>query len=103
MRRICSARGKADRSLEQWAQFGDREAALDALRRLAGKVGCDFKEVGNRAYAWRERRSETEYPTREELFSIAPATVPSKTHFGFEWFESRWTGMQMKLFHALSR
>ena len=94
MRRICSARGKADRSLEQWAQFGDREAALDALRRLAGKVGCDLKEMGNRAYAWRERRSETEYPTREELFSIAPATVPSKTHYCFEWFEG--AGLQCR-------
>ena len=48
-------------------------------------------------------RSETEYPTREELFSIAPATVQSKAHYGLEWFESRWTGMQMKLFQALSR
>jgi hypothetical protein len=103
VRRIYSAKGKADRSLEQWAQFGDRDAAFDALRRLAGKLGCDVEEAGPRAYAWRERRSETEYPTREELFSIAPATVPSKTHYGLEWFESRWTGMQMKLFQALSR
>lgn len=81
----------------------DISRASDALRRLAGKLGCDFEEVENRAYAWRERRSETEYPTREELFSIAPATVQSKTHYGLEWFESRWTGMQMKLFQALSR
>ena len=41
---------------------------------------------------------------REELFSIAPTTVPSKTHYGLEGFESRWAGgMQMKLFQALSR
>jgi hypothetical protein len=103
VRRIYGAKGKADRALEQLAQFGDRDAALGALRRLAGQLGCDFEEVGNRAYAWRERRSETEYPTREELFSIAPATVQSKTHYGLAWFESRWTGMQMKLFQALSR
>jgi hypothetical protein len=102
--RVRSAKGKADRALEQWAQFGDRDAALDALRRLAGKLGCDFEQVGNRGYAWRERRSETEYPTHEELFSIAPATVPSKVRNGLDWFESRWAGgMQMKLFQALSR
>jgi len=103
VRRIYSAKGKADRALEQLAQFGARDAALGALRRLAGKLGCDFEEVENRAYAWRERRSETEYPSREELFSIAPATVQSKARYGLDWFESRWTGMQMKLFQALSR
>jgi hypothetical protein len=103
VRRIYSAKGKADRALEQWAQFGDHDAALGALRRLAGKFGCEFEQVGNRAYAWRERRSETEYPTREELFSIAPATVQSKARYGPDWFESRWAGgMQMALFQALS-
>jgi hypothetical protein len=67
--RIYAAKGKADRALEQLAQFGDRDAAIGPLRRLAGKLGCEFEQVGNRAYAWRERRSETEYPRREELFS----------------------------------
>jgi hypothetical protein len=37
------------------------------------------------------------------LFSIVPATVQSKARYGLDWFESRWAGMQMKLFQALSR
>jgi hypothetical protein len=50
------------------------------------------------------RRSATEYPTHEELFSIAPATVQTNAHFGLDWFEKRWTGgLQMRLFQALSR
>ena len=103
VRRIYSAKGKADRALEQLAQFGDRDAAVGALQRLAARLGSELEQVGNRAYAWRERRSETEYPTREELFSIAPATVQTKAHFGLDRFENRWTGgMQMRLYQALS-
>jgi hypothetical protein len=40
-------------------------------------------------------RSETEYPTREELFSIASATVQTEAHFGLDWFKNRWAAIQM--------
>jgi hypothetical protein len=98
VRRIYSAKGRADRALEQLAQFPDREAALEALERLAHKWRCDFEITDRHAYAWRERRSETQFPTREELFSIAPASVQTKARYGLEWFEQRWSNLQMNLF-----
>jgi hypothetical protein len=51
-------------------------------------LGCEFEQVENPAYAWRERRSEAEYPTREEMFSIAPATVQTKARYGLDCLKS---------------
>lgn len=97
VRRIFTARGRADRAVEQLAHFGDYAAAHDTLCRLAERLDCKLERVGHHAYAWRERRSEVDFPTREELFSVAPATVRTKARYGLDWFENRWNSMQLKL------
>jgi len=38
----------------------------------------------------RGNRKPDRYPTVEEFFVVAPATVESKTRYGFDWFEAKW-------------
>ena len=45
-----------------------------------------------------ERRSETDFPTREEFITIAPAVVETKARYGLDWFEGRWSALQLTLF-----
>ena len=98
VRRIFASKGRADRAVEQLAHFDDLEFALETLTRLSQRLDLDFERNGRIAYAWRERRSETEFPTREELYTVAPATVQTKARYGLDWFDRRWATMQLVLF-----
>jgi len=97
VRRVYSAKGRADRAVEKLARFGTLEDALEVLRRLAARSGLELEEKRGLSYAWRERRSEGDYPTREELFTVAPDSVETKARYGLDWFEQRWAALQMNL------
>ena len=49
-------------------------------------------------YVWRERRSETLFPTREDFLTVAPAAVDEKARYGVVWFEQKWSALQLRLF-----
>ena len=93
VRRLLNAtksggKGTVDRCVERLATFQTREQALAAL--LAHKAFGEFEEIRHIPYIWIQRRAESTYPTREELFSIAPATVETKARYGVPWFDARW-------------
>jgi hypothetical protein len=71
---------------------------LDALRNVAAQDGIPLEQQRGIPYVWRERRSETMFPTREEFLTVGPATVPDKARCGLTWFEERWSALQLRLF-----
>lgn len=98
VRRIYSAKGKADRAGEKLHVFeGPAEARL-ALNRISARNGVPVEELRGIPYVWHERRSETNFPTREEFITIAPAAVETKARYGLDWFEGRWSALQLPLF-----
>lgn len=98
VRRIYSAKGRADRAVENLAAFRDRESAESNLQLLAADRGIVVELLRGIPYAWQERRSETQFPTREDFLTVAPAAVDDKARYGLAWFEQKWTTLQMRLF-----
>ena len=97
VRRIYSAKGRADRAVEKIKVF-DREAeARLELNRLSDGLGIAVEASDGFSYVWRERRAD-EYPTREDFLTIAPARVETKARYGLPWFEQRWVALQLQLF-----
>jgi hypothetical protein len=80
-------KGTADRCVERLATFANRDHALDAL--LDRNQLGEYEEIRQIPYIWIQRRGNT-YPTREELLSIAPATVETKARYGVPWFDAKW-------------
>jgi hypothetical protein len=98
VRRIYSGKGRADRAVEKLDVFA---SAIEARANLAGVAAClglPVEELRGIPYVWRQRRSETEFPTREEVWTIAPALVEAKARRGLAWFDSKWSDNQMGLF-----
>jgi hypothetical protein len=98
VRRIYSGKGRADRAVEKLDVFA---SAIEARANLAGVAAClglPVEELRGIPYVWRQRRSETEFPTREEFWTIAPALVEAKARGGLAWFDSKWSDSQMGLF-----
>ena len=97
VRRIYSGKGRADRAVEKLDVFA---SAIEARANLAGVAACLglVEELRGIPYVWRQRRSETEFPTREEFWTIAPALVEGKARGGLAWFDSKWSDNQMGLF-----
>ena len=98
VRRIYSGKGRADRAVEKLDVFA---SAIEARANLAGVAAClglPVEELRGIPYVWRQRRSETEFPTREEFWTIAPALVEAKARGGLAWFDAKWSDNQMGLF-----
>jgi hypothetical protein len=46
------------------------------------RIHGEFEQIRGIPYVWVQRRSETVFPTREELYSIVPATVETRARHG---------------------
>jgi hypothetical protein len=79
-------KGNADRAVEKLA-LGPGYAQVREL--LLAQPG-EYKVLRGLPYKWIETRSETEFPTREEFFTIAPATVETKARYGIPKFDVKW-------------
>lgn len=84
--------------MEKLQVFDGPGEARVALNTISGSVAVAVEERRGIPYIWRERRSETDFPTREEFITIAPAVVETKARYGLDWFEGRWSEMQLPLF-----
>lgn len=98
VRRIYSAKGRADRAVENFASFAHQESAEQSLQILAAELGLPVERLRGIPYVWRERRRETVFPTREDFLTVAPAAVDDKARYGLPWFEQKWTSPQLRLF-----
>jgi hypothetical protein len=49
-------------------------------------------------HVWIERRSETLLPTRDEFYTVAPATVKTKARYGIARFDAQWNTSRLSLF-----
>ena len=98
VRRIYSGKGKADRAVEKLHVFEGPAEARVALNTISASSGVAVEELRGIPYVWYERRSETDFPTREEFITIAPAAVETKARYGLDWFEGRWSALQLHLF-----
>jgi hypothetical protein len=98
VRRIYGKKGQADRAVEKLGVFA---SAVEAGASLVGTAAClnlPIEELRAIPYVWRQRRSETEFPTREEFWTIAPAMAEAKARRGLALFEAKWADNQMGLF-----
>jgi hypothetical protein len=85
----------------QYNLLDKNSSAVEARANLAGlaaSLSVPFEELRGIPYIWCQRRSETEFPTREEFWTIAPAIVESKARGGLAWFDAKWSDQQMDLF-----
>jgi hypothetical protein len=98
VRRIYRAKGQAARAVEKLELFRNSVEARDHLNEVAASLGTVIEELHGIPYLWRERRSEVEYPTREEFLTVAPALVEAKARGGLARFEQKWSRMQLQLF-----
>ena len=98
VRRIYTRKGQADRAVEKVDVFVDSVEARASLARVAARLGLLVEELRGIPYVWRQRRSETEFPTREEFWTIAPALVEPKARGGLSRFDAKWSNNQMGLF-----
>lgn len=89
VRRIYKRKGKADRAVERLF-LGTRASVLAHLQSLINSLHLIAREEHRITYAYAREREVHKYPTCEEFYVAAPATVESKTRYGFEWFETRW-------------
>jgi hypothetical protein len=98
VRRIYSRKRQADRAVERLDVFASAVEAGAGLVDIAAGLNLPIEELRGIPYVWRQRRSETEFPTREEFWTIAPAMVEAKARRGLAWFEAKWADNQMGLF-----
>ena len=98
VRRIYSGKGKADRAVEKLHVFEGPAEARMAFNTISASSGFAVEELRGIPYVWHECRSETDFPTREEFITIAPAAVETKARYGLEWFDGRWSALQLHLF-----
>ena len=95
-------KGMADRAVEQVQTFSSREEADRCLDGFVRSLGLDLETSRGLRYAYRERR-ESEYPAREEFYTVAPSHVPTKARYGIERFDDQWTARQRSLFKYSTR
>jgi hypothetical protein len=89
VRRIYTKKGKAHREVRK-LETGTQDEMEEAVIRQIDYLGLKRKHLRGIAYAYRMERTEDVYPSREEYFVAAPATVEDKSRYGYEWFEARW-------------
>ena len=101
VRRIYRAAGHADRAVEK-LMIGSRAEMIASFEQMSSRL--EVRAEHGISYGYVREREPACYPAVEEFFVVAPATVESKTRYGFEWFEAKWkealgeTG-QEKLFY----
>ena len=87
VRRIYSKKGKADRAVERITTGTRQEVEREfsrVARRLTRRTEHDIH------YAYEIERVSESYPAFESFYVCAPAPVPSKTRYGFDWFDEKW-------------
>jgi hypothetical protein len=90
VRRIYSKKGKADRAVER-VMSGPRpevEREFDKVSR-----GLARRTQHGINYGYEIERLANSYPAFESFYVCAPATVPSKTRYGFDWFDAKWNDL----------
>src|SRR6516164_8541478 len=81
----------------KWMCLASVIEARANLASVAARLGLPIEELRGIPYVWRQRRSETEFPTREEFWTIAPALVEAKARGGLAWFNTKWSDNQSSL------
>ena len=92
-----SKKGTADRAVERLHTFSSQAEADRCLDRLAVHLGLELETNRGLRYAYRERRG-SEYPAREEFYTVAPSHVQTKARYSIEHFDDQWIVKQRKLF-----
>lgn len=87
VRRIYKGPGKADRAVQK-LKTGSRAEMSVCFERMAS--GLEVRAEHDIRYGYVRKREPDRYPAVEEFFVVAPATVESKTRYGFDWFEAKW-------------
>jgi hypothetical protein len=87
VRRIYRAPGRADRAVEK-LMAGNQTEMIAGFRQMSSRLKVRVEH--DISYGYAREREMGRYPTVEEFFVVAPATVESKTRYGFAWFETRW-------------
>ena len=87
----------ADRAVERLHTFSSREEADRSLGLLAASLGLEMEISRGLRYAYQERRG-SEYPAREEFYTVAPSHVQTKARYGIEHFDDQWIVKQRGLF-----
>lgn len=90
VRRIYSKKGKADRAVER-ITTGTRQEVEREFSRVARRL-TRRAEHGIH-YAHEIERVSESYPAFESFYVCAPSTVPSKTRYGFDWFDKKWNDL----------
>jgi len=90
VRRIYSKKGKADRTVER-ITTGTRREVEREFSRVARRLTRRAEHGIN--YAYEIERLAESYPAFESFYVCAPATVPSKTRYGFDWFDAKWNDL----------
>ncbi|MBS1807595.1 MAG: hypothetical protein JST84_05325 [Acidobacteria bacterium] len=85
VRRIYTAKGKADRCL-QILDTGSRQEMAEAL----DFYNLDSQTAHGITYKTKRQAEPGIYPFAQEYFTIAPAIPQEKARYGIEWFEERW-------------
>jgi hypothetical protein len=90
VRRVYSAKGKADRCVEK-LETGPRDKMEERLLKAAraGKLEVVTKRAIT--YVYTKVRVEDQYPAVEDFFVAAPAVVETKARYGVERFERLWS------------
>jgi len=87
VRRIYRAPGRADRAVEK-LMTGCQAEMITSFQQMSSHLKVRVEH--DISYGYAREREMNRYPTVEEFFVVAPATVESKTRYSFEWFEARW-------------
>ena len=90
-------KGSADRAVERLLTFPSREEADRSLDVLAVRLGLKLETNRGLRYGYLERRG-SEYPAREEFYTVAPSHVQTKARYGIEHFDDQWIVKQRRLF-----
>lgn len=90
VRRIYSKKGKADRAVER-ITTGTRREVERQFSRVARHL--TRRAEHGISYAYEIERVRESYPAFESFYVCAPSTVPSKTRYGFDWFDKKWNDL----------
>lgn len=87
VRRIYTARGRADRAVER-LYTGSRGEMINRFEQISPSL--DVRVEHDICYGCVRERTPDRYPAHEEFFVVGLAVVESKTRYGFDWFEAKW-------------
>jgi hypothetical protein len=90
VRRIYSKKGKADRAVERIVTGTRSKVEQEFVRVSSGLIQRTQHGIN---YAYEIERPAEIYPAFESFYVCAPATVPSKTRYGFDWFDAKWNDL----------